>query len=41
MKFIDNGLAMTAEKVEEYITRIAFSGATQLFEKYKDKTTEG
>ena len=40
MKFIDNGLGMTAEKEEEYITQIAFSGATQFLEKYKDKTTE-
>ena len=40
MKFIDNGLGMTADEVEEYITQIAFSGATQFLEKYKDKTTE-
>ena len=40
LKFIDNGLGMTAEEVEEYITRIAFSGATQFLEKYKDKTTD-
>ena len=40
MKCIDNGLGMTAEEVEEYITQIAFSGATQFLEKYKDKTTE-
>lgn len=40
MKFIDNGLGMTAEEVEEYITQIAFSGATQFLEKYKDKTTD-
>ena len=40
MKFIDNGLGMTAEEVEKYITQIAFSGATQFLEKYKDKTTE-
>ena len=40
MKFIDNGLGMTAEEVEEYITQIAFSGATEFLEKYKDKTTE-
>ena len=36
MKFIDNGLGMTAEEVEEYITQIAFSGATDFIEKYKD-----
>ena len=40
LKFIDNGLGMTAGEVEEYITQIAFSGATQFLEKYKDKTTE-
>ena len=40
LKFIDNGLGMTADEVVEYITQIAFSGATQFLEKYKDKTTE-
>ena len=40
MKFIDTGLGMTAEEVEEYITQIAFSGATEFLEKYKDKTTD-
>ena len=40
LKFIDNGLGMTADEVEEYINQIAFSGATQFLEKYKDKTTE-
>ncbi len=40
MKFIDNGLGMTADEVEEYITQIAFSGATEFLEKYKDKTTD-
>ena len=40
LKFIDNGLGMTAEEVEEYITQIAFSGATQFLERYKDKTTD-
>ncbi|MDO4649347.1 MAG: molecular chaperone HtpG [Eubacteriales bacterium] len=39
LKFIDNGIGMTAEEVEEYITQIAFSGATEFLEKYKDKTT--
>ena len=34
LKFIDNGLGMTAEEVEEYITQIAFSGATEFLEKY-------
>ena len=36
MKFIDTGLGMTADEVEEYITQIAFSGATDFLEKYKD-----
>ncbi len=40
MKFIDNGIGMTEEEVEEYITKIAFSGATDFLNKYKDKTTE-
>ncbi|MCI8292310.1 MAG: molecular chaperone HtpG [Hespellia sp.] len=40
LKFIDNGVGMTADEVIEYITQIAFSGATQFLEKYKDKTTE-
>ncbi|MBR6771319.1 MAG: molecular chaperone HtpG [Lachnospiraceae bacterium] len=40
LKFIDNGIGMTANEVEEYINQIAFSGATDFFEKYKDKTNE-
>ena len=36
LKFIDTGLGMTADEVEEYITQIAFSGATDFLEKYKD-----
>ena len=36
--FQDNGLGMTAEEVEEYINQIAFSGATDFIEKYKDKS---
>ena len=36
----ENGLGMTADEVEEYITQIAFSGATEFLNKYKDKTTE-
>ena len=39
LKFIDNGVGMTADEVEEYITQIAFSGATEFLEKYKDKAT--
>ena len=40
LKFIDTGLGMTAEEVEEYINQIAFSGATDFLEKYKDKTND-
>ena len=40
LKFIDNGIGMTADEVEEYINQIAFSGATDFIEKYKDKTNE-
>ena len=40
LKFIDNGLGMTAAEVEEYITQIAFSGAIDFLNKYKDKTTK-
>ena len=36
-KFIDNGLGMDEDEVEKYITQIAFSGATDFLEKYKDK----
>lgn len=40
LKFIDNGIGMTDSEVEEYITQIAFSGAADFLEKYKDKTNE-
>ncbi len=40
IKFIDNGLGMTADEVEEYINQIAFSGATDFIEKYKDKSND-
>lgn len=40
LTFIDNGLGMTAEEVEEYINQIAFSGATDFISKYKDKANE-
>ncbi len=40
LKFIDNGLGMTASEVEEYINQIAFSGATDFIEKYKDKSND-
>ena len=38
LTFTDTGLGMTADEVEEYITQIAFSGATAFLEKYKDQT---
>ena len=40
LTFIDTGLGMDADEVEEYITQIAFSGATDFLEKYKDKTND-
>ena len=40
IKIIDNGLGMTADEVEEYINQIAFSGATDFIEKYKDKAND-
>lgn len=40
MKIIDNGLGMTADEVQEYITQVAFSGATDFLNKYKDKAND-
>ncbi len=40
IQFIDNGVGMTANEVEEYINQIAFSGATDFIAKYKDKTND-
>ena len=40
IRFIDNGVGMTADEVEEYINQIAFSGATDFIAKYKDKTND-
>ena len=40
VSFSDTGLGMDADEVEEYITQIAFSGATAFLEKYKDKTND-
>lgn len=37
----DNGIGMTGEEVKKYINQIAFSGAQDFIEKYKDKTDEG
>jgi len=41
LKIIDNGIGMTEEEVKKYINQIAFSGAKDFIEKYKDKTDEG
>jgi molecular chaperone HtpG len=40
LKFTDNGIGMTEEEVEKYITQIAFSGAEDFLEKYKEKMGE-
>ncbi len=40
IKVIDNGLGMTADEVDEYINQIAFSGASDFLEKYKDKSSD-
>jgi molecular chaperone HtpG len=40
IKFIDNGIGMTGEEVKKYINQIAFSGAKDFLEKYKDKADE-
>lgn len=40
IQFIDNGIGMTETEVEEYINQIAFSGATDFIQKYKDKATD-
>ena len=40
IRFIDNGVGMTEDEVEEYINQIAFSGATDFIAKYKDKTND-
>ena len=40
LTFTDNGLGMTEEEVDEYINQIAFSGATDFIEKYKDKAND-
>ena len=40
LTFIDNGIGMTAEEVDEYINQIAFSGAEAFLAQYKDKTNE-
>lgn len=40
IKFIDNGIGMTEDEVDEYINQIAFSGAEAFLAQYKDKTNE-
>ncbi len=40
LQFIDNGIGMTEDEVVEYITQIAFSGASKFLEKYKGKTDQ-
>lgn len=40
LTFVDTGIGMTADEVKEYINQIAFSGAADFLEKYKDKTNE-
>lgn len=40
LSFTDTGIGMTADEVKEYINQVAFSGATDFLEKYKDKTNE-
>ena len=40
ISFTDTGIGMTEEEVQEYINQVAFSGATDFLEKYKDKTNE-
>lgn len=41
IKFIDNGIGMTAEEIKKYINQVAFSGAEEFLSKYKDKIDEG
>ncbi|MBC7959076.1 MAG: ATP-binding protein, partial [Vallitaleaceae bacterium] len=40
LTFVDNGLGMTEEEVKKYINQIAFSGAEDFLNKYKDKTND-
>ncbi|MEG2440580.1 MAG: molecular chaperone HtpG [Acetivibrio sp.] len=40
LTFIDNGIGMSEDEVKEYINQIAFSGAADFLEKYKDKANE-
>ena len=40
IKFIDNGIGMTAEEVKKYINQVAFSGAEEFLSKYKEKMSD-
>jgi len=40
LKFVDNGIGMTDEEIKKYINQIAFSGAEDFIEKYKDKADD-
>ncbi len=40
LKFIDNGIVMTEDEVDEYINQIAFSGAESFLNQYKDKAND-
>ena len=39
LTFSDNGIGMTADEIDRYINQIAFSGASEFLEKYKDDAT--
>ena len=41
LSFSDNGIGMTAEEVEKYITQVAFSGAEDFVKQYKESEDEG
>lgn len=41
IQIIDNGIGMTSAEIEEYITQIAFSGASDFINKYKDQLEDG
>ncbi|MDU1202903.1 MAG: molecular chaperone HtpG [Clostridiales bacterium] len=40
LEFSDNGIGMTADEIDKYINQVAFSGAEDFFNKYKDKMEE-
>ena len=41
LTFTDNGIGMTEEEVKKYINQVAFSGAADFMEKYKEKMDQG